>query len=97
MSVERANAGLQSRATTDTKWLDQISEDDFGGAASTLYEMSRHETEFSRKKTILSLCKLSALISGNLTTFRDIDHQLDEIEFEQKQSMAAEGNQLTNQ
>lgn len=68
---------------TDSKWLDLVGDNDFAGAASALYEMSRNEINLEKKKTLLSLCKLSALISGSLTTFRDIDSKLDEIELEQ--------------
>lgn len=71
------------------KWLDQIGDDD-AGAASTLYEMAIKETNLAKKRTFLSLCKLSALISGNLTTFRDIDRKLEEVEFEQTHSMTEE-------
>lgn len=75
-------SSVQQPNKDESKWLDQIGEDDFAGAATTLFEMSRKETNLSKKKTMLSLCKLSALISGNLTTFRDIDYKLDEIESE---------------
>lgn len=83
------NLSNQQRSS-DKKWLDQIGNEDYASASSTLYHMSLQETNVQKKKTILSLCKLLALISGNSTTFRDIENQLDEIEYHQTLSMAPE-------
>lgn len=61
----------------DLLWIQQIQLGEYGAAASTLKQLALREVDLSRKKTILSLSKLSSVASGETTT--EIDNLLYDI------------------
>ena len=74
---------------SDLQWLQQIEENDFRGAAQTLKSLAVRETEnLSKKKTILSLCKLAELISPDVNRNSDVDNMLEEINFQDMSEIA---------
>ncbi|CAG2175351.1 unnamed protein product, partial [Oppiella nova] len=67
-------------------WLHQIHLDQFPEASHTLRELAQHEQNYlSRKKTLLSLSKLSALAAG-LPPPSDIDSELELILYQENLS-----------
>jgi nuclear pore complex protein Nup133 len=68
---------------SDLHWLQQIEDNDFGGAAKTLKSLAVRETEnMAKKRTILSLCKLSQLIAPDAHPDPDVDNLLAEISYQ---------------
>lgn len=67
---------------SDLRWLHQIQTDDYSGALRTLKTLADKESDVMKKKTILSLAKLSALASDDTDVVSDViqmDEQLEAI------------------
>ena len=61
-------------------WIQQFQASDFAGGSQTLKTLAQQENEnMSRKKIILSLCKLAALVSDQSAVVAEADQQLYDI------------------